>query len=90
MREIQFREPNPETQKILICSKSGEGTVESSRATRFSNTTVKSSKSLLQMRGTENFCKQTCETKSDIKKLYSVVVCSKFLVKALHMTHGRF
>ena len=33
-----------------------------------------SSKSLLQMRGTKNYCKQTRETKSDIKKLYSVVV----------------
>ena len=35
-------------------------------------------KSLLQMRETENDCKQAWETKSDIKLLYSVVVCSKF------------
>ena len=49
-----------------------------------------SSKTLLQMRKRENYCKQTWETKSDIKKLYSVVVSSKFLVRALHMNHGGF
>ena len=54
MREIQFREPSaalsesstilteskPEVPKTLSCSKSREGTVESSGATRFSNTSV--------------------------------------------------
>ena len=54
MREIQFRETSadtsesnttltkskPEVQKTLICSKSREGTAESSAATRFSNTSV--------------------------------------------------
>ena len=54
MREIQFRKPSanteesntilmeskPEVQKTLICSKSREGTAESGRATRFSNTSV--------------------------------------------------
>ena len=54
MREIQFRETSaamsesntilteskPKVQKILICSKSREGTAESSGATRFSNTSV--------------------------------------------------
>ena len=35
------------------------------------------------MRETENYCKQTRETKSDIKKLYSVVVSSEFLVKGI-------
>ena len=47
-----------------------------------------SSKSLLQMPEMENYWKQTWETKSDLKKLYSVVVCSKFLVGALHMNQG--
>ena len=46
------------------------------------------SKSLLQMRETEEYCNQTWEIKSDINKLYSVVDCSKFLVRALHMSHG--
>ena len=36
------------------------------------------------MRETENYCKQTREIKSGIKKLYSVVDCSKFLVRAVH------
>ena len=54
MREIQFREPSADTeriqyntnnqnrkfQKTLSCSKSREGTAESSGATRFSNTSV--------------------------------------------------
>ena len=55
MREIQFRETSlltlsesnailteskPEVQKTMICSKSREGTAESSGATRFSNTSV--------------------------------------------------
>ena len=47
-------------------------------------------KSLWQMRGKQNYCKQGWETKSDIKKLYSMVVCSKFLVRALHVNQGRF
>ena len=33
-------ESKPEVQKTLICSKSREGTAESSGATRFSNTSV--------------------------------------------------
>ena len=33
-------ESKPEVQKALICSKSREGTFESSGATRFSNTSV--------------------------------------------------
>ena len=49
-----------------------------------------SSKSLLQMNETDIYYKQIWETKSNIKKLHSVVVCSKFLVKALHMNHGGF
>ena len=49
-----------------------------------------STKSLLQMREMENYYKQTWETKADIKKLHSVVICSKFLVMALHMNHGGF
>ena len=55
MREIQFRETSlltlsesnailteskPEVQKTMICSKSREGTAESSGAIRFSNTSV--------------------------------------------------
>ena len=55
MRKIQFREPSAEnvqikentngiktgsSKKILICSKSRKGITESSRATRFSNTSV--------------------------------------------------
>ena len=54
MRGIQFRrhlltlselntiltESKPEVQKTLICSKSREGTAESSGATRFSNASV--------------------------------------------------
>ena len=51
-----------------------------------------SGKSLLQMRKTENCCKQTWETKSQKRHkkatLYSVLVCSKFLVKSLDMNHG--
>ena len=42
------------------------------------------------MREMENYYKQTWETKADIKKLHSVVICSKFLVMALHMNHGGF
>ena len=38
----------------------------------------------------QNKIKQTGETKSGIKKLHSVVVCSKFLVRALQMNHGGF
>ena len=34
---------------------------------------------MIQMSKTNNYCKQTWETKSDIKKLHSVVVCSRFL-----------
>ena len=44
MREMQFRVPSAESelevQKTLICLRSREGTAESSRATRFSNTFV--------------------------------------------------
>ena len=58
----------PEVQKTLICSKSIEGTAESSGVTSLSNTSVKSSKSLWQMHETENCCKQTWKTKSDISK----------------------
>ena len=49
-----------------------------------------SSKSLLHMRETGNYCKQTWETKSDINKLNSMVVCSEFPVRALHMNYGGF
>ena len=37
---IILTESKPEVQKTLICSKSREGTAESSRATKFSNTSV--------------------------------------------------
>ena len=73
MREIQFREPSadserikyklmeskPEVQKTLICSKSREGTAESSGAKDSASLLLTFSKSLLQMRETEHRSKQT-------------------------------
>ena len=52
-------ESKPDVKKTLICSKSKEGTAESSGATRFSNTLLAFSKSLLQISETDNYCKQT-------------------------------
>ena len=90
MREIQFRETSSDTEwikyktngikpgssKTLICSKSREGTAESSGATRFSSTSVEvftnARKSSLQMHEKENYCKQTLETKSDISKYWAI------------------
>ena len=49
MREIKFRETSADTRQIkyntklkkkIVCSKSKEGTAESSGATRFNNTSV--------------------------------------------------
>ena len=83
MREIQFREtsadtsaksntiltePKPEVQKTSICTKSREGTAESSGIQDSATLLLTSSKSLLQIRETENYCTQTSQTKSDIKK----------------------
>ena len=76
-------ESKPEVQKILICSKSIEGTAESSGATRFSNTSVKSSKSLWQMHETGNCCKQTWEIKSDISKYWATCVLQFFVNQAV-------
>ena len=52
-------ESKPEVQKTFICSKSREGTAESSEATRLATLLLKSCKSLLQMHEMENYCKQT-------------------------------
>ena len=69
-------ESKPEVQETLICSKSREGAAESSGAPRFSNTSVDVQYIVItnEMRETGNYCKQTWETKSDIQKVYSVVV----------------
>ena len=105
MWEIQFRETSADTERIRYNTngiKTGSskyiGLLKSQEKAQLypveqqDSVTLmfQSSKSLLQMRETENYCKQTWETKSDIKKLYSVVVCSKFLVRALQINHGGF
>ena len=72
MREIKFRETSadteqikylteskPEVQKTLICSKSRQGTAEPVEQQDSATLLLKSSKSLLQIHKTENYCKQT-------------------------------
>ena len=78
MREIQFREPSADTERIqyntngmktgssknIDLLKAREGTAESSGATRFSKQDSATllltfSKSLLQMRETEHYSRQT-------------------------------
>ena len=44
---------------------------------------LKSSKSLLQMHETENYCKQTWEIKSDISKYWTICVLQLFVNQAL-------
>ena len=44
---------------------------------------LKSSKSLLQMHETGNYCKQTWETKSDISKYWAICVLHLFVNKAV-------
>ena len=60
-------ESKPEIQKSLICSKSRESTAESSRATRFSSTSVDVQQIIVTNARNGKYCKQTCETKSGIK-----------------------
>ena len=43
---------------------------------------LKSCKSLLQMHETENYCKQTSETKSDISKYWAICVLQLFVNQA--------
>ena len=44
---------------------------------------LKSSKSLLQIHETENYCKQTLETKSDISKNWEIYVLELFINQAV-------
>ena len=69
-------ESKPEVKKTLICSKSKEGTAESSWSTRSARLLLTSIKSLLQMREMDNYCKQTWETKLEIKK---AILCGSLL-----------
>ena len=72
MQEIQLREPSadtelstiqreskPKVQKTLICSKSREGTAESSGATRFSNTSVNFQQIIVTNARNGTYSKQT-------------------------------
>ena len=60
-------ESKPAVQKMLICSKSREGTAESKGATRFSNASVDVQQIIVTNARNGKYCNQTCETKSGIK-----------------------
>ena len=76
--------------KTLIFSKSREGTAESSGTTRFSNTSADVQYIIVTNARNGKLLQANMRNKIRQKKLYSVVVCSKFLVRTLHMNHGRF
>ena len=76
-------ESKPEVQKTLICSKSREAKLNPVEQQDSATLLLKSSKSLLQLHETENYCKQTWETKPDISKHWAICVLQLFVNQAV-------
>ena len=61
-------ESEPEVKKTLICTSEKKAQLNPVEQQDSATLLLMSSKSLLQMSETDSYCKQTRETKSDIKK----------------------
>ena len=91
LREIKFRETSAGTEwnqnrkfkKHWSAQSQKKAQLNPLKQQDLTTLLLKSSKSLLQMQETENYCKQVWETKSDISKYWAVCVLQLFVNQAV-------